>query len=355
MKKRCVLILLLAALAAALIFAGCAKQEETAGTAGTTEEKESGIDYMALVNKENVLPDGWEEALEITTTTNSVGDEVQTESKAYEAYCALKEDVEKDLDGYEKGEVRLELDSAYRSVADQQKIWDDFMKKEGEEYTKTHVAVPGYSEHHTGLALDLYFTIDGKDIYENEDLEQYPDIWEAIHARLAEHGFILRYLPGKADITGYAYEPWHIRYLDDPSTAAEIMEKGVTLEEYLGKIPSHAASVDYGTSELYSQEEMDAAITEFKKEFEKWKGCELHSVRYAGDECNSEDNIKWANELKEGSDFTQCIEFLTDFHSPVEEEQLEGTAWEPDTEYTDYQWWLARKDGGAWELVSWGY
>ena len=77
--------------------------------------------------------------------------------------------------------------------------------------------------------------------------------------------------------------------------------------------------------------------------------------KYAGDECNSEENLKWLNSLGDGGDYTQCIEFLTDFHSPVLEEQLEGTAWEPDHEYADYQWWLARKDGGDWELVSWGY
>ena len=124
----------------------------------------------------------------------------------------------------------------------------------------------------------------------------------------------------------------------------------------IGDIIINDASVRLdGTSDLYSQEEMDPAITEFKKEFEQWDGCELHSVKYAGDECNSEENLKWLNSLGDGGDYTQCIEFLTDFHSPVLEEQLEGTAWEPDHEYADYQWWLARKDGGDWELVSWGY
>ena len=166
---------------------------------------------------------------------------------------------------------------------------------------------------------------------------------------------MLSAVPGKADITGYYYEPWHIRYIGDPAIAKEIMDKGITFEEYLGKIPSHAASVDYGTSQLYSQDEMDAAITEFKKEFENWNGCKLSSISYAGDECNSEENLSWLNSLKDGKNYTQCIEFITDFHSPVDEEDLEGTAWEPDTDYKDYQWWLAREDGGAWELVSWGY
>lgn len=243
MKKKRFLILMLAlALITALLLPACSKKEESPepsepAEAAETEETEeaSVIDYMVLVNKDSELPAGWEEALDITTITNSVGDEVQTEKKAYEAYCALKEAVEKDLEGYDKGEVRLELDSAYRSVEAQQKIVDDFTEKYGEDYVRKYVAVPGYSEHHTGLALDLYFTIDGKDIYENEDLVQYPDIWEAVHARLPEFGFILRFPEGKENTTGYAYEPWHIRYLDSPEIAKEITDSGLTLEEYLAE------------------------------------------------------------------------------------------------------------------------
>ena len=245
-KKRLLAVLLALAMVFAMAFAGCGRQKENVEPADAeteTEEaeaetpEETGIDYMVLVNKQNPLPEGWEETLskDLTAVTNSVGDEVLTESRAYEAYLALKEAVEKDLEGYEKGEVRLELDSAYRSIAAQQKIVDDFTRDKGEEYAKTYAAVPGYSEHHTGLALDLYFTIDGKDVYENDDLFQYPDIWEAIHARLPEFGFILRFPEDKQDITGYAYEPWHIRYVDSPETAKEITDKGLTLEEYLAQ------------------------------------------------------------------------------------------------------------------------
>lgn len=247
--RRMLALLLAAAMVFMLLLAGCGRQEEstepaeaagteeTADAAEAEEEPEEGsvIDYMVIVNKSNVLPDGWEEALDLTTITNSVGDEVQVESKAYNAYLELKEAVEKDLEGYEKGEVRLELDSAYRSVAAQQKIVDDFTRDKGEDYVKKYVAVPGYSEHHTGLALDLYFTVDGKDVYENDDLFQYPDVWEAVHARLPEFGFILRYPQDRDESTGYAYEPWHIRYLDSPEIAKEITDKGLTLEEYLGK------------------------------------------------------------------------------------------------------------------------
>ena len=118
---------------------------------------------------------------------------------------------------------------------------------------------------------------------------------------------------------------------------------------------STAGADVYGPSDLYTVEEQDAAVAEIAEEFLTWKGCELKDVRYAGDACNTEENLQWLNSLKEGAGYTQCIEFLTDFHSPTEEADLEGTAWEPDTDYNDYQWWLGRADGGQWELVSWGY
>ena len=78
--------------------------------------------------------------------------------------------------------------------------------------------------------------------------------------------------------------------------------------------------------------------------------------RDAGDENNTEENIAWLNSLNGGGhDYTQCAKFLMDFHSPVDEADLKDTAWEPDTDYNDYQWWVARTDGGDWEVVSWGY
>ena len=109
--------------------------------------------------------------------------------------------------------------------------------------------------------------------------------------------------------------------------------------------------VDYGDSKTYAQADMDAAIALIKAEIAAWDGVKLHSVRYAGDEANSTENLAWLNGLKEGQSYTQCIEFLTDIHSPVKG----GGAWMPDREYTDWQWWLARAEGGDWQIVSWGY
>ena len=217
------------------LLAGCgSKEEETV----KKEENKEGIDYMVLVNKLNPLPDDWEDKVETVHMTNTVGDDVEVEKKAYDAYLKLKEDLEKE-------DVHVDLDSARRTVEAQQEIWDDFTEQYGEAYTKKTVAQPGYSEHHTGLALDLYLIIDGKDVVENEDMIQYPEIWEKIHAKLADYGFILRYLKGKEHITGYSYEPWHIRYVDDPAIAKEITDKGDTLEVYLGAVKDTDPEIDY--------------------------------------------------------------------------------------------------------------
>ena len=112
------------------------------------------------------------------------------------------------------------------------------------------------------------------------------------------------------------------------------------------------AAIDVSGSELYTAEELYAAVEAIRAEFDSWEGCELHSIRYAGDDADNAENLAWLNSLRDGAGFTQVAEFLSDFHSPVEEGPY---AWEPDTEYTDYQWWLALTDGGDWELVSWGY
>jgi D-alanyl-D-alanine carboxypeptidase len=106
------------------------------------------------------------------------------------------------------------------------------MNKYGIDYAEEVVAMPGTSEHHTGQALDLVINVDGKWIEENEDSMKHLDIYKKIHKVLKHFGFILRYPEGKEDITGYPYEPWHIRYVGE-DIAMNIGD--LTLEEYLEK------------------------------------------------------------------------------------------------------------------------
>ena len=122
-----------------------------------------------------------------------------------------------------------------------------------------------------------------------------------------------------------------------------------------GEKAAYEVKIDYGSSALYSQEDMNKAIKLIKDEFNSWEGCELHSLTYGTDDvCNSE-NIAWLNDLnkknKPAVPFTQVIMFKSSFHSP----KKGGGAWEADEEYTGWQWWLARSEGGTWKIMTWGY
>ncbi len=105
-----------------------------------------------------------------------------------------------------------------------------------------------------------------------------------------------------------------------------------------------------GLSAIFSKEDIAGAAAKIHEEFDTW-GCKLHSLEYVGDQCCSEDNLAWMNMLGDGEPFSQCIEFISDFDSPKDG----GGAWEPGYRYTDWQWWLARIDGGDWQLITWGY
>ena len=94
--------------------------------------------------------------------------------------------------------------------------------------TKQSVALPGSSEHATGLAMD----ITSSDYQGADDEEESTDEVKWLKANCANYGYILRYPTDKSDVTGIVYEPWHFRYVGK-TAAKEIMKQGITLEEYL--------------------------------------------------------------------------------------------------------------------------
>ena len=112
---------------------------------------------------------------------------------------------------------------------------------------------------------------------------------------------------------------------------------------------------DYGSSEIYSKEDMDVAIKVIEDEFDTWKGFELHSITYSGDENCNKRNAAYVNQLREAKNveevLTQCIVFKSGFHTPP---KTDG-GFNANEEYTDWQWWLGRAEGGDWELMAWGY
>lgn len=192
------------------------------------EMAEKNFDYEVLVNKTEKLPADYEAQIDLITVKNSFGKEFQIERTTYEHFVKLREDL------LENDGIQIELDSVYRSVARQKEIVAEFTEKYGADYVKKYVAVPGFSEHHTGLAVDICLVVDGKIIDDNDEMIAQKEIFAKIHAKLADYGFILRYLPGKENITGYAYEPWHFRYVGE-SVAKKIAAENLTLEEYLSR------------------------------------------------------------------------------------------------------------------------
>ena len=150
--------------------------------------------------------------------------------------------------------------------------------------------------------------------------------------------------------SGYGY-----KVIDDNNIAVYVNQQWFLFTSYADN--TSRTDISYGLSSLYSDEDMESAAQTILAEFRTWEGCELHSLRYTSDACNSAGNIAWMNELAKGQDldgnFTQCNEFKSDFHSPIDS-SLAG-AWNPDEEYTDWQWWLARVDSGEWHLITYGY
>lgn len=120
--------------------------------------------------------------------------------------------------------LNIWIASGFRSYEYQSGLYQRYVNRSGKEEADRYSARPGHSEHQTGLAFDLNSIDDSfADTAEGK--------WVAEHCH--EYGFIIRYPKGKEDITGYIYEPWHIRYLGK-ETAEKVFNSGLTLEEYLG-------------------------------------------------------------------------------------------------------------------------
>lgn len=126
--------------------------------------------------------------------------------------------------------VKLYAQSGYRSYSRQAELYNYYKRVYGESYASRISARPGTSEHQTGLAMDVTAASVGYDLNENF-ANTKEGRWVAKQAH--KYGFIVRYPKGKETITGYAYEPWHLRYVGKDA-AREMYDKGLTLEQYLG-------------------------------------------------------------------------------------------------------------------------
>ena len=137
-----------------------------------------------------------------------------------ECYAAFKEMA----DAAAKDGVNLFVVSGYRSYSLQSSLYQRYAAKDGYAAADTYSARPGHSEHQTGLAMDLN-SLSSSFAYTKEGK------WLAANAH--KYGFIIRYPYNKQSVTGYIYEPWHVRWLGK-GLAAAVYDSGLCLEEYFG-------------------------------------------------------------------------------------------------------------------------
>ncbi len=183
---------------------------------------------LILVNKENPLDFNYVPSNLVLVNNpffKSLNKEIKLQviDYVYEAFLKMAQDAQKL--GYE-----IYIDSGYRSGLYQQEILNHYLNELGKEaYNK--VALPGTSEHQTGLAIDIGTLIDG--IY-YEEITEDMRVFKWLNDNAYKYGFILRYPKGKEAITGYKFEPWHFRFVGQ-TLAYHLRKNNLTLEEYLIK------------------------------------------------------------------------------------------------------------------------
>lgn len=184
--------------------------------------------YYILVNKNNKIPDNinFKIVCYKSKYNKCISEENNLEEQTLYAFIKLKEKM-KEL-GYE-----IDLQSGFRYYSSQERLYNEVLSKKGKTHADKYVAKPGYSEHETGLAVDICAKINGNWFVDFDPKLNL--IYNQLHKYVSDYGFIIRYPKGKEKITGYGYEPWHLRYIGNVSIAKEINKKGISLEEYLNK------------------------------------------------------------------------------------------------------------------------
>ncbi|MBE9894475.1 M15 family metallopeptidase [Enterococcus casseliflavus] len=234
---------------------------------GNTQESQEQASASDEVNEEDfptVSLDDW--SLVLVGPNNKIKSEIAQKdlgklSNGYLVDQRIVSTYEKLADAAKAAGHPLVMVSAYRSVAYQEEIFNanvntlmsqGHTKEEAIRITKLTFTEPGYSEHHTGLAVDVV-DLDWYQNHTGELLnEGFGDTeggkWLQAHAR--EYGFIIRYPKGKHAITQIDYEPWHLRYVG-VEAATYIEEQELTFEEFLEEAKEHIARKE---AELSSHE-----------------------------------------------------------------------------------------------------
>ena len=181
------------------------------------------MDYLLLVNRDNLL-DKTYTPKDLVNASSNYKDNILISKHIKKMFNYMKKEAIRH--GYD-----IDIMSGYRDYYYQKKIYHKLIREKGFNYAFRHIAPPGSSEHQTGLAIDICVYRDNKCYieYEISDFDEIKWIINNAH----RFGFILRYPYGLEEVTGYNYEPWHIRYVGN--MASYIYYNHLTLEEFLVK------------------------------------------------------------------------------------------------------------------------
>lgn len=185
------------------------------------------LSIVTLVNKQNSLTESDVPSDLVTVDVPTVLENPEVNQLRKVAANALKSMFDEAI----KDDIHLHARSGYRSYNTQVQLFQSYTDRNGEEAANRYSAKAGQSEHQTGLVMDV--TAGSVNFQLSEEFgETAEGTWLREHAH--EFGFIIRYPEHKEDITGYIYEPWHIRYLGI-EMATKVYESGLTYEELLDK------------------------------------------------------------------------------------------------------------------------
>ena len=183
-----------------------------------TKEVSDPNDLLVLVNKFNYLPKDYKPS-DLVYIDGAYGNKVPIRSVLKDDFLALQTAAKNEIG------VKIMPTTAFRDQNFQKTLYDKYVKKDGVKAADTYSARPGYSEHQTGLAIDLKNIALKKTRLSDEN---YKWLEENAH----KYGFIVRFPKEKEQITGYKFENWHIRYVGK-EVAKYIMTNKLTLEEYI--------------------------------------------------------------------------------------------------------------------------
>ena len=179
---------------------------------------DTSLDYLMLVNKYYYLDEDYEpDSLENVSSSYAYEGNI-LRADVYEIFREMCNAAKED-------DIILILNSSYRDYKDQDEIWTKRKNLYGIEKADAYAARAGFSEHQTGLALDINEYRSKEDDFEDTDAFKWLD------ENAYKYGFILRYTKDGEDITGYSYESWHYRYVGK-EVAKQIKEENITFDEY---------------------------------------------------------------------------------------------------------------------------